>query len=53
MGWSHADETHEAFVVAVLSGGEDAPHDTFEESKETWERRVNWAWSFKYDGGEG
>ncbi|MFF1594748.1 hypothetical protein ACFVY0_42790 [Streptomyces sp. NPDC058286] len=56
MGWLHTDDengTHEAWVVAVLSGGEDAPHDTFEESKEAWAQRVNWAWSFKYDGGEG
>jgi len=56
MGWLHTDDedgTHEGWVVAVLSGGEDAPHDTFEDSEETWKRRVNWAWSFKYDGSEG
>src|SRR4051794_20431720 len=55
MGWLHTDDdgSHEAWVVAVLAGGEEAPHDTIEDSEETWKRRVSWAWSFKYDGNEG
>ncbi|MFJ2021935.1 hypothetical protein [Streptomyces nodosus] len=55
MGWLHNDDdgSHEAWVVAVLSGGEDAPHDTIEDSEETWKRRVSWSWSYKYDGSEG
>ncbi|MFR0367493.1 hypothetical protein [Streptomyces sp. MCC20] len=56
MGWLHTDDengSHEGWVVAVLSGGEDAPHDTFEDSEETWKRRVSWAWSYKYDGRQG
>ncbi|MEU5632268.1 hypothetical protein ACH47C_24175 [Streptomyces rishiriensis] len=55
MGWLHTDDdgSHEAWVVAVLAGGEEAPHDTIEDSEETWKRRVSWSWSFKYDGNEG
>ncbi|MFD7137523.1 hypothetical protein [Streptomyces sp. NPDC059894] len=56
MGWLHTGDesgSHEGWVVAVLSGGEDAPHDTFEDSEETWKRRVSWAWSYKYDGRDG
>jgi hypothetical protein len=60
MGWLYAegengseDSPHEGEVVAVLSDGTDAERDTFEDYKEAWKRRVNWAWSYKYDGKEG
>jgi len=60
MGWLYAEgdnesegDNHEGWVVAVLSDGTDAERDTFEDAEETWKRRVNWAWSYKYDGNEG
>ncbi|MCC9707372.1 hypothetical protein E4N62_20055 [Streptomyces sp. MNU76] len=60
MGWLYAEGeneseggNHEGWVVAVLSDGTDAEQDTFDDAEETWKRRVNWAWSYKYDGKEG
>ncbi|MFB8247317.1 hypothetical protein ACFC5X_20020 [Streptomyces sp. NPDC055952] len=60
MGWLYAEGeneseggNHEGWVVAVLSDGTDGEKDTFDDAEETWARRVQWAWSYKYDGKEG